>query len=137
MPVHNLSISYRERIIAIVKDSSSYRKAQTKLRKQGINVSLGNISKLMNKYKTTHSVQNRKRSGRPCKTTSIENYTLYRLAVANRPDEIKILTNKFNNNVANRVSRSTVTRRLNKLGFKRMPAAKKTCTFNAAKRAQD
>lgn len=57
MPVRNLSISHRERIIAIVKDSSSYREAQKKLRKQGITVSLGNISKLMNKYKTTHSVK--------------------------------------------------------------------------------
>ena len=135
MPTRTLSISHRERIIAIVKDSS-YREAQQKLKQQGITVSLGNISKLMNKYKATHLVKNRKRSGRPCKTSSMENYSLYRLAVANRHDELKILTNKFNNKVAHRVSRSTVSRRLQKLGFKRRPAAK-NLHFQCCKKSAD
>ncbi len=97
MPAGTLTISQKERIVAVVRTSNNFREAQKKLRKMKIKVSLGGLSKIMTRVKETHSVKDRKRSGRPRATTREKDNNLRRVAIQNRRLDVQSLTNLFNN----------------------------------------
>ena len=120
-----LTRAQKDRIIGVVKAVKSYRKAQALLRKQKIYVSLGGISKMINRLKKTRSLADRKRSGRPRLTTRWEQETLRRIAVSNRTAPTQQVTNRFNDSHPTPISRSTATRRLKEYGLSRRPALKK------------
>lgn len=83
------------------------------------------VSYILKKFKSTGSVENMPRSGRPRVLAEQDVRTLERTVKVNRRDSLTDITNKFNQGRVRAVSRRTVQHHLHKHGFKRRVHRKK------------
>lgn len=79
----------------------------------------------INKYKNRGCIKDKKRSGRPTKTTYHEDRMLYRLARSKPTASLTHLTREINSSTKLPISRSTVSKRL---------IARRLCSFKAAEK---
>ncbi len=64
------------------------------------------------KFQLTGSTADKKRSGAPRKTSTSDDNLIYRIARKNPLYSVKSITGEINQNLINRISRQTVSRRL-------------------------
>lgn len=119
------TVSQRKRIVSVAIKASTYDIARTQLSCEGINVSVSGIKKLVRRTKKTRRYENKKRSGRPRKTNSVEDYLLCRLVRKSRQMPFTQLAKELKIRTGTSVSHDTIGRRLKERGYRRRRAIKR------------
>jgi transposase len=83
------------------------------------------ISKILQRNRERHSLENLPRSGRPPKTGQRDDRALHRLLLADRRQTLCELTTNFNRYGTSQISSRTVRRRLKFEGYDRHPVSKR------------
>jgi transposase len=84
-----------------------------------LDIPYSTVFNILKKFKSSGSVENKSRSGRPALLTGRGYRVLERLVKKNRRNSLCEITCKFNENAVNQVSKRTVQRHLHKHNFKR------------------
>ncbi|XP_047137866.1 uncharacterized protein LOC124814329 [Hydra vulgaris] len=116
----SVSKEIKERIITLHLAGNSTRKVQLILK----NVSQSCVTKTIAKWKKTGSTLDKIRSGRPRKTTTTDDNSIYRIARKNPKYSAKQIAQEINLALKNDMSRQTVNRRL---------IDRKLCSYTAAR----
>ncbi|XP_065681507.1 uncharacterized protein LOC136095169 [Hydra vulgaris] len=117
----SVSKEIKERIITLHLAGNSTRKVQLILK----NVSQSCVTKTIAKWKKTGSTLDKIRSGRPRKTTTTDDNSIYRIARKNPKYSAKQIAQEINLALKNDISRQTVNRRL---------IDRKLCSYTAARK---
>lgn len=110
----------RAQAVILYQEGNSYRKISKKL-----NISYGAAYRAVLRYKLTGSNLDKKRSGRPRKTTKKDDKFIVLSSARNRRLTAPEITANFNKTAEKTVSMSTISRRLNDAGLGGRVAAKK------------
>ena len=118
------SVYQRKRILLIRKKAKNAKIAQLELEKEGIFVSVSGMKRIMSRYKIHHTLEDRKRSGRPRKTDKNQDIVLKKKVLRNRKKSLSQLARELSATSGTPISRHLVTRRLKEKGFSRFVAAR-------------
>lgn len=118
MKSNELSMENRGKISALNTAGCSCRKIVDKMRKiYHVNVSKSTVGRLINNEKLRGTLANKPRSGRPRKTTIRIDRSLVRIALENRKNSLKTVSNNLNLAHGIKVSKQTISRRLTEAGL--------------------
>ncbi|XP_047140927.1 uncharacterized protein LOC124815989 [Hydra vulgaris] len=116
-----VSKEIKERIITLQLTGNSTRKVQLTLK----NISQSCVTKTIAKWKKTGSTLDKIRSGRPRKTTTTVDNSIYKIARKNPKYSAKQIAHEINLALKNDISRQAVNRRL---------IDRKLCSYTAARK---
>ena len=115
-----ISVEKRAQIIILHKTGKSFREI-TKILK----ISLGAVQNAINRYRETGKNVDRKRSGRPRKTTQSIDNKIYAISIADRFKSASIIRAEINEQLDSPICLSTVKKRLREKGMIGRIAVKK------------
>jgi transposase len=119
MTTRNIDIRFRIIIVELMNEGHSTGRIQEIMKvRHGIIVSKRGIQKIVHKFKTLGTYEDKKRSGRPSKLPKRSERIIRRICLKNRRMSISKITGAFNAAGMIHASRSTVNRILIKYGLK-------------------
>jgi transposase len=120
-----LPLVCKDRIVSLFKQGLSYRKIGTLL-----NLPSATVQSVIRKFKTTNSIENNKRSGRPRVLSTRDSRNLVQQVSRNPKTSARKLAEDLATATGKHVSLQTIRNRLHESGYKGRAARKKTLSLN-------
>jgi transposase len=120
-----LSLVCKDRIVSLFKPGLTYRKIGTL-----VNLSFVTVQCVIKKFKTTNSIENNKRSGRPRVLSTRDSRNLVQQVARNPETSARKLAEDLATATGKHVSLQTTRNRLHDSGYKGRAARKKLLSMN-------